>query len=244
MIKRTASVIAFALFLVAGLASAQVDDRARELLEGLNPDGRTVELTTLDQTMTMTMYQGGDELVTTTRVVIDYVGRRAALVSEVMGMATTMVHRDGATVMKMNGMTIPVPPGMDQAFNGAFDQTGAANLLDDPDAVATYDGVVSYADVLSGQQVTYTGDFGLPGSGVDATTVRFVFDDAGQLLGQVIDGGGTDLAYVFVGEPKAEGLLFYDAEMYEVSGGTATPFASIRYDDITINGPLDEALFE
>src|SRR5690606_28441678 len=107
MIKRTASVIAFALFLVAGLASAQVDDRARELLEGLNPDGRTVELTTLDQTMTMPMNQGGDELVTTTRVIIDYVGGRAAFVCEVMGKARTTIHRNGATVMKMNGMTIP-----------------------------------------------------------------------------------------------------------------------------------------
>src|SRR5690554_5135129 len=243
MIKRTASVIAFALFLVAGLASAQVDDRARELLEGLNPDGRTVELTTLDQTMTMTMYQGGDELVTTTRVVIDYVGRRAALVSEVMGMATTMVHRDGATVMKMNGMTIPVPPGMDQALNGAFDQTGAANLLDDPDAVATYDGVVSYADVLSGHQVTYTGDFGVPGAGIDASTIRWVFDDSGRLIGQVVPAEGTDLVYVFTGEPKVEGGLFYDADIYEVSGGAATPFGSVRYESVTINEPIDESLF-
>src|SRR5690554_1417631 len=103
--------VAFSIVLLAiGLAFAQVDDRARELLESLNPEGRVIDIATLDQTITMTMYQGGDELVTTTRMVIDYAGQRAAAVNEVMGMSTTMVHRDGATVMKMNGMTPPPSP--------------------------------------------------------------------------------------------------------------------------------------
>jgi len=237
--------VAFSIVLLAiGLAFAQVDDRARELLESLNPEGRVIDIATLDQTITMTMYQGGDELVTTTRMVIDYAGQRAAAVNEVMGMSTTMVHRDGATVMKMNGMTLPVPPGMDAIFEGAFEETGSADFLDDPDAVATYDGQVSYADVLSGQQVTYTGDFGVPGAGIDATTIRWVFDDAGRLLGQVIPSDGSDLVYVFVGEPKLEGLIFYDAEIYEVSGGTASRFGSVRYENVAINEPIDESLFE
>lgn len=244
MIKRTVSVLTIALLLLAGAASAQVDDRARQLLEGLNPDGMTLDLTSLDQTMTMTIYQDGGDLVTKTRIVVDYVGERAAMVSEVMGMATTMVYKDGSTVLKMNGMAIPVPAGMDSAFDGVFDQTATANLLDDPDAVATYDGQVSYGDVLSGQQVTYTGNFGIPGSGLDATTVRFVFDDSGRLLGQVVEADGMVIAYVFVGEPKVDGAMYYDAEMYELVGGTATPFASMRYDAISVNQPIDESLFE
>lgn len=237
--------VAFSIVLLAiGLAFAQVDDRARELLESLNPEGRVIDIATLDQTITMTMYQGGDELVTTTRMVIDYAGQRAAAVNEVMGMSTTMVHRDGATVMKMNGMTLPVPPGMDAIFEGAFEETGSADFLDDPDAVATYDGQVSYADVLSGQQVTYTGDFGVPGLGVEATTVHFVFDDGGRLIGQRIPTEGMDMLFVFTGEPKLAGSAFYDGEMYELSGDTATLFATIHYDEVKVNEPLDESLFE
>ncbi|HEX7040403.1 MAG TPA: hypothetical protein VF202_09840 [Trueperaceae bacterium] len=241
MNKRTFAVVA--LLLAAGLAQAQVDDRARELLEGMNPGRGAGEVTTLDQTMTMTLYNDGDELVTTMRMVIDFPGKRAAAVSEIEGMATTMVHQDGATVMKIDGMSLPVPPGMDSLFDGAFDHDGLANLLDDPDAVATYDGVVSYADVLAGHQVTYTGDFGVPGAGIDASTIRWVFDDSGRLIGQVVPAEGTDLVYVFTGEPKVEGGLFYDADIYEVSGGAATPFGSVRYESVTINEPIDESLF-
>lgn len=241
MNKRTFAVVA--LLLAAGLAQAQVDDRARELLESMNPGRGAGEVTTLDQTMTMTLYNDGDELVTTMRMVIDFPGKRAAAVSEIEGMATTMVHQDGATVMKIDGMSLPVPPGMDSLFDGAFDHDGLANLLDDPDAVATYDGVVSYADVLAGHQVTYTGDFGVPGAGIDASTIRWVFDDSGRLIGQVVPAEGTDLVYVFTGEPKVEGGLFYDADIYEVSGGAATPFGSVRYESVTINEPIDESLF-
>ncbi len=244
MTKRTAALVASALLLASSLAHAQVDDRARELLEGLNPGGQAMEVTTLDQTITMTLYDDGDELVTTTRMVIDFSGQRAAATTEVGGMATTMVHQDGATVMKMNGMTLPVPAGMDSMFDGAFEHDGLADLLEDPDAVATYDGVVSYAGVLTGHQVTYTGDFGVPGAGIDATTIRWVFDDSGRLIGQVLPSGGTDLVYVFTGEPKVEGGLFYDADIYEVSGDAATPYGSVRYESVTINEPIDEALFQ
>src|SRR5690554_3311640 len=218
MTKRTMPALFATLLLVAGLAFAQVDDRARELLEGLVNEAQFSEITTLDQTMTMTVYQGGEEIVTTTRMVIDYAGRRAAAVNEVMGMSVTMVYKDGAMTMTMGGMTMPVPEGMGSVFDGAFEQPGAANILDDPEAVATYDGQVEYGGVLSGQQVTYTGDFGVPGLGVEATTVHFVFDDGGRLIGQRIPTEGMDMLFVFTGEPKLAGSAFYDGEMYELSG--------------------------
>lgn len=232
------------LMFMAGTAFAQVDPQARALLEGLASQGQAADVQTLDQTMTMTIHSEDEPIVTTSRIVVDYSGQRAAIVSEAMGMSTTMRIVDGVTTMSVNGMSMPAPPGMDSAFDGIFESGSTGDLLADPEAVITYDGQVSYADVLSGQQVSYTGDFGVPGLQMDSTTVRFVFDDGGRLLGQVVPESGSDLVSVYVGEPKIDGALFYDSDMYEVTGGNATLYATMRYDSITFNEPIDESLFE
>lgn len=233
------------IMFLAGLAFAQVDPQARALLEGMAGQGTPPdEIQSLDQTMTMTIHSESDPIVTTSRIVVDYPGERAAIVSEVMGMSTTMRVVDGVATMSVNGMTMPLPAGMDSAFEGIFETGATGDLLSDPEAVATYDGQVSYADVLSGQQVSYTGNFGVPGMQMDSTTIRFIFDDAGRLLGQVIPQSESDLVSVYVGEPKIDGALFYDLDMYEVAGGNATLYATMRYDSIAFNEPIDETLFE
>lgn len=233
------------IMLLAGLAFAQVDPQARALLEGMTSQGTPPdEIQSLDQTMTMTIHSESDPIVTTSRIVVDYPGQRAAIVSEVMGTSTTMRVIDGEMTMSVNGMTMPLPAGMDTAFEGIFETGATGDLLSDPEAIATYDGPVSYADVLSGQQVSYTGDFGVPGMQMDSTTIRFVFDDAGRLLGQVIPQSGSDLVSVYVGEPKLEGALFYDVDMYQVDDGSATLYATMRYDSIAFNEPIDETLFQ
>lgn len=234
------------ILLLAGAVFAQVDPQARALLEGMAAQGQALDIDTLDQTMTMTIHGGADEpIVSTSRIVVDYEGERAAIVSEVMGMSTTMRVLDGVMTMSVNGVTMPAPPGMDNAFEGIFETGAAGDLLADPEAIITYDGPVSYADVLSGQQVSYTGDFGVPGLQMDSTTIRFVFDDAGRLLGQVVPQSGSDLVSVYVGEPKIDGALFYDSDMYEIGAdGTATLYATMRYDSIAFNEPIDETLFQ
>jgi len=227
------------------MASAQIDDQARALLEGMaSQAGAAPDIQSLDMTSTMTIYGADEPLVNESRTVIDYAGQRAAIVSAVMGMTTTMRYVEGTMTMSMNGMTLPLPPGMDAAFADIFETGSAGDLLSDPEAVATYDGEVSYADVLSGRQVSYTGDFGVPGMQVDATTIRFVFDATGRLIGMVVPQDASDMVMVFVGEPRVDGALFYDQDMYEVKDGAATLYAEMRYVDIALNEPVDETLFE
>ncbi len=234
-----------AFLLVIGMASAQIDDQARALLEGMaSQAGAAPDIQSLDMTSTMTIYGADEPLVNESRTVIDYAGQRAAIVSAVMGMTTTMRYVEGTMTMSMNGMTLPLPPGMDAAFADIFETGSAGDLLSDPEAVATYDGEVSYADVLSGRQVSYTGDFGVPGMQVDATTIRFVFDATGRLIGMVVPQDASDMVMVFVGEPRVDGALFYDQDMYEVKDGAATLYAEMRYVDIALNEPVDETLFE
>lgn len=232
------------LVLLAGLAHAQVDDRARQLLEGLEAQAGAVEITTLDQTMVMTVHAADEPIESRTRTVIDYVGRRVASVTETMGMATVMVLQDGQVTMSMMGMTFPAPPGMDEALVSMFDSDPSGGALLGPDTVATFDGDVDYGGVLAGQQVTYTGDFGAPGLGVEATTVRMVFDADGRLLGQVVDSDGMVMLLVFVGEPITDSGLFFDMDMYEYANNTATLYATIRYEEVLVNEPVDESLFE
>ncbi len=234
-----------AILLLAGAAFAQIDDQARALLEGYAAQGETTaDFQAMDMTSTMTIYGADEPISTQSRTVIDYAGERAAIISNVMGMTTTMRFVDGTMTMVVGGMSLPMPPGMDSAFADIF-ETGTANdLLEDPNAVATYDGEVSYGDVLSGQQVTYTGDFGVPGMQMDASTMRFVFDDSGRLLGMVVPEDGLEMVMVYVGEPKIDGALFYDLDMYQISGGTATLYAEMRYSDIKVNEPIDETVFE
>src|SRR5690554_2948687 len=94
------------IMLLAGLAFAQVDPQARALLEGMTSQGTPPdEIQSLDQTMTMTIHSESDPIVTTSRIVVDYPGQRAAIVSEVMGTSTTMRVIDGEMTMSVNGMT-------------------------------------------------------------------------------------------------------------------------------------------
>ena len=241
-INRKFRTFATLFLLLAGMAVAQVDDRARELLTGLDSGAAPTEVRTMEQQMTMTLHDEG--LSTSTRSYIDFENERAAIITETMGMEMVMRYVDGNMSMSMGGMSMPSMPGMDEAFDGIFDDVTFAGLLDHPDAVATYDGMVSYGDILSGQQVSYSGgNLDFAGLGTEMTTVRMIFDESGNLIGQVSPMNGGDLVSVFVGEPVLEGLALFDAELYQLVGDTATPFGTMHYEVVTINEPLDESLF-
>ncbi len=240
-LKQTA--IAAGFLLVAGTAFAQIDDRARELLEGLVPEQEATDVRTMEQHMLMEIVEQG--ISTATRTIIDFENERALIITDAMGMEVTMRFVDGQMSMVMQGMSLPMPPGMEGTFDGMFEDVTYGGLLDG-DVTATYDGVVSYADVLSGHQVSYSGGpvAGVEGELGDDGTVRFIFDDDGQLLGNVVAmGGNSDMVSVYVGEPKLANLPVFDTEMYEVADGTARLFGSMRYEAISINEPLDESLF-
>lgn len=204
------------------------------------------DIRTMEQVLTMHIPEV--DMSTTTRTVIDFENERAVIITDTMGMEVVMRYMDGSTTMEMQGMSMPMPPGTEGAFDGIFDDATYAGMLDYPDVTATYDGVVSYADVLSGHQVTYSGghlqtvDLGEQFSA--DSEVRFIFDDAGRLIGSAVEMDGTDLVSVYVGDPLVGGMMLFDSEMYQVEGDVATLFTTMRYETVSINEPVDETLFE
>src|SRR5690606_13567101 len=104
-----ARVALFFLLALAGSAVAQIDARSQALLDGLMQDQQAAAVETLDQTMVMTMYSGGTETVSSTRTVIDYVNRRAVIFTDLgEGMMARLVHVDGVTTMRMEGMPMAI----------------------------------------------------------------------------------------------------------------------------------------
>jgi len=243
--KLITSLLAAAVLIVTGTGLAQVDDRARELLEGLSTEADFGEIHTIEQKMVMNL--ADMDMSTTSHVIIDYDNERAAIITETMGMEMVMRFIDGSMSMVMSGMVMPLPPGSEDAFDGIFEDVTYDELLDYEGVTATYDGVVSYADVLTGHQVSYSGNAQIAGpAGLpdDASDMRFIFDDAGNMLGTVVSMGATDLVSINVGEPLVDGIPIYSAEMYEVSGDEAKLFATVTYELIRINEPIDESLFQ
>lgn len=223
-------------------ALAQIDAQSQALLDGLWAAGAAEPLESADQTVVTTMYMNGEEMVTSSRTVIDYVNRRAAIFTDMGGgMMTRLVHVDGVTSMKMEGMpmALPVPPQMSAAFDSIFDQP--QTVAQDPNATAVYDGQVSYGDVVSGQQVTYTATY----DGVTSTS-KMLFDDAGAYIGMVVDGeDGSVIILVFdepvsADDPTAPRAM----SMYDFRDGVGTLTSRTRYENVSINQPLDESVFE
>src|SRR5690625_869041 len=243
--KLITSLLAAAVLIVTGTGVAELKALARARLEWLSTEADFGEIHTIEQKMVTNL--GDMDMSTTSHVIIDYDNERAAIITETMGMEMVMRFIDGSMSMVMSGMVMPLPPGSEDAFDGIFEDVTYDELLDYEGVTATYDGVVSYADVLTGHQVSYSGNAQIAGpAGLpdDASDMRFIFDDAGNMLGTVVSMGATDLVSINVGEPLVDGIPIFSAEMYEVSGDEAKLFATMTYELIRINEPIDETLFQ
>lgn len=235
----TLALIAALVAAFVSFATAQVDERSRALLEGLRPPaGEVIE--TLDQTMVMTLeLEGGMEV--RTRTVIDYVTERALIEAEVMpGMSVTIVVVDGQMSMRMGGMSLPMPPGMGEEFADVF-----AGDPNDPLAEvtsATFDGPVSYGNVVSGDQVSVRGMTQVAGAD-SAEDARFVFDAQGRLLAVVSESDEGVFLAVFDEPVTGSPAVGSSATMYLLSGDEVERFATMRFESIRINEPIDESLF-
>jgi len=240
--NRTYPWIVAVAVLVAALASsaaAQIDERARVLLEGLRPPaGEVIE--TLDQTMVMTLeLEGGMEV--RTRSIIDYVNERALIDTEIMpGMSMTIVVLDGQMQMRMGGMSLPLPPDLGADYADMF--AGDPNDPLEGAERASYDGIVSYAGLVSGQQVTVVGSAQV--AGLDAADeARYLFDDQGRLLAVVAESDEGVLLFVFDEPVTGSAVVGHSATMYMLQGDEAERFATMRFEEVRINEPIDEGLF-
>ncbi len=238
-----------ALTLVAAtlvsLAAAQIDDRARTFLEGLNQRFDT-DVTTLDQTSIVTTYMpDGSTVSATIRTVIDYVQRRAATVTEVMpGMEAIMIVKDGQMTMKVPGMpmALPAPPEAAESLEALFEPPAWPGFKDGDRA--TYDGQVAYGELLAGEQVSYTTKHVLDGEETDYTT-RFVFGPDGAVLGYLVESPDVDPLLMVLDAPATGGYLAgLDASLYLPDGGGWKLSATMEFLEYKVNEPIDESLFE
>jgi hypothetical protein len=240
-ILRTAMLVSLLALVAPLLASAQVDDRARVLLEGLQPPaGETID--TLDQVMVMTLFVGGDEQTVRTRTVIDYPGERASIDTEIApGMSATIVIQDGRGSMVMGGMRLPLPPAMGDAFDGIFDRD-VDDMLGEG-ATASYDGVMSYGGLVEGQQVTVGGSTVV--AGVEAADeTRMLFDAEGRLVAVVVDTGEGEMLTVFDEPFKGNAVVGRSATMYLLRADGPERFATMAFEEVRINEPIAEGTFD
>jgi hypothetical protein len=236
-------ILSITLLIAAGVASAQIDDRARAFLEGLQA-GQPADIRTLDQTMVATVYAQGMEQVVRTRRQVDYDRRRAAIESEpAPGMSIRIVIADGETRLLTGGMVMPVPPGMGEAIGSIFERQ--PDLLAEG-VSASYDGVHTYGDLLTGHQVTLRNAAELPGL-PRASEQRLVFDDGGRLIGFVAEAEELGIMVVVFDEPMQGGNPFVgrDAMIHLLMpDGTSQPFMRMRFEDTRVNEPIDPAAFD
>lgn len=241
----TACLLVFAV--LASSALAQIDSQSQALLDGLRDrlPAEQQEVQTIDQTMVITSTVEGSETTATTRSIIDYVNRRAVIFTDIGGgMVVRMVHVDGATTMHMPGMpmAMPVPAQLGGAFEGIFD--APQTYAEDQDARAVYDGQVSYGDIVSGQQVTYTTTIDSDGTPSENTS-RLIFDASGEFIASVIEGSdGGEFIMVFGPSSDDAAYLYRDSTMYDFKDGVGTVIARTSYENVSINEPLDETLFQ
>jgi hypothetical protein len=236
MLKRAALPLSVALLLLASIASAQIDDRARALLEGLFVP-REEAIVTLDQVMVMEV----EGMEVRTRTVLDYANEWARIETEAMpGMSMVILYVDGKLSMMMGGMVMPAMPGIADAYADIF-----AADPNDPYAGlerARYDGMQSYGNLVSGEQVTVWGSTAVAGldGGEEA---RLLFNPAGELLAIVTDTEEGTILMVFDEPVSGSVALGNDATIYMQQGGSYQVFSRFRFEEARVNEPLDPALF-
>lgn len=242
-VRNTTRILAALLFaLVVAVAAAQdIDPRARELLEGLG-QGAPTELHNMDTTAVMTTYVGeGESMIVNVRTVVDYDNERAAIVTDMQGMQTTMKLVDGVLTMNVMGMQMPAPPGAAEQFDSIFERPGGDMLAGD--FTATYDGEVSYGDLLAGEGVTYQGDVSAPNA-PDAAAAQYVFGADGALLGMHMSTSDGEMLMVYDEPMTGANWTAADMKVYMMENGSWRLFSEMTYEAHVINGELDESLFE
>lgn len=209
------------------------------MLEGLRPaDVEAIE--TLDQTIVTTVEaEGGTEV--RSRTVIDYVGERARIETEVApGMAAVLVLVDGQLDMIVGGMRVPVPATLGEQFGDVL-----AGDPNDPLAEiesATFDGPVSYGELVSGDQVTVVGTTQV--AGVDeGDQTRYVFAPDGGLLAVVSEDDEATILMVFDEPFTGSTAVGRSGALYRLQGEQVERIATMRFEDVRINEPVSDDLF-
>jgi len=240
--------MALLALLLGTIASAQSDERALQLLEGMQRAdpfaGLTLEM--LETVMVMVSH-GAAESEIRMRTVIDYVGRRALIESDLGGgMRTSIRVVDGRVTMIVAGDEVALPPAMAALYDAIFD--AASTAFDLADTEARYDGMRAYGNLVEGEQVTVRGAALL---GFDALApelggeieVAYLFDDAGRVLASV----GTTAEgpmLMLLDDPEDPGSLAWASwRGYLLTHDGPELTMSVRYELVRVNEPIADGTF-
>ena len=258
-------VIVAAFFLP--LTSAQVDPRARVLLDGLDESfaaqAQPETLETTDITTCYTFYEDGKaQPETCVRQVVDFVNRR--MYNETRSKFEDelhifeMIYQDGRATyrdsfLEAEGLAeeISLPEAQLAEIEGTFEQMfdqiagGVAALPDDYER-ATYDGQVRYGNVLAGRKVTVTmaSPVASPGSPPEKLTLGYIFDAQGRVTGSVSETSQGTLLQVYTDpEDPSPYHHFMNATSYTLEGKTPTLTGETKITRYRLNPTLDDAMF-
>jgi hypothetical protein len=236
---RPSVLAAVCVAMLVPFAAAQIDDRARALLEGIQPSqGEAVD--TLQQVMVMILHQQGDMEVRTSTI-IDYVGKRAAIETEIApGTVATIIVDDGQVRMAMGGMSLPLPAAVGDEFAGMFDADPNDPFVGIESA--SFDGEQRYGDLVAGEQVTVRGAVSVAGVD-DAQVARYLFDASGMLIAVVADTSDGVIVSVFDAPVTGSTAVGHDATMYIETAAGYERFATMRFEQVRVNEPIPEGVF-
>lgn len=244
------------------LATAQVDPRARTLLDGLSDafatQPETLEAT--DTTLCTTLYEDGQaQPEACVRIVMDFVNRRMynETRTQVGDELQTfkLIYRDGraAFTTSLSERAVELPKAqlaaMEKALEDAFDQlTEGTNVLPEDYERATYDGQVRYGEVLTGEKVTVTttSPVAIPGLAPSGElTLGFIFDAQGRGVGSVVKTPqqGTLLQVFTNPEDPVPYRRYANTTLYTLEGKTPTLLGETKITRYRVNPKLNEALF-
>lgn len=260
---------------LGGAALAQIDPRAEELLNGIGEGfAQTPQLEahetidTMDLTFCFTFYEAGEaQPEMCTRMVMDRTNRR---MMQELHMTfededgseehvTKTVYKDGQLTMRNSllGEAFELPEAevatLEATFETVFDQIAdAEKMFPEEFGSATYDGEVNYGGVLVGEQVTTAVPVFTPmstpmsgGASTQDVTMRLVFDEEGQLIGNVTETPEGEAVMIY-NDPTDEVPFsrFFNLTSYLTDGNEAIITNKSRMTRFVINQPLDKALFE
>jgi hypothetical protein len=205
----------------------------------------TVEITSMESTITSSTTVDGQTVDTNIAQVIDHANRRLYQTVDAAGQTIVMRYMDGKATMGMTmgeeTMNMPAPPEATKALETAFDQ-GMVQGLPQNYTIISCDGQQSYAGLLEGEQVTVSSS--VPGIG--ETTSKIIFGADGKTNGAVstVPGQGEVLIVFDTMTLDASNVpTEIVMSMYQLAGETATPFSTTTVSITSYNEPIDEALF-
>jgi hypothetical protein len=233
------------LFLFMGLFTlARAQDLACESLFANYPKP-TVEITSMESSITSNVTMNGQSVDTNIAQVIDHTNRRLYQTIAAAGQTIVMRYADGKGTMQMKmgeeTMDMAVPDESLSTLEAVFDQ-GLVQGLPENYTIVSCDGPQAYAGLLEGEQVTVTSNI----AGLGETTSKIIFGADGKTSGAIStipNQGDVLIVFDTMELDEANVPTNIVMSMYQLAGEEATPFGTTTINITSYNQPIDESLF-